>query len=144
MGAVAEPSGPRLTRVKGSLLVAGELQFLVVLRMWIGGFTFFCQLSFLSQSLNHLGLSGYLVRLGAHREHSGLWDVVAKPRVQPDPQEPALCTPEQGQARPGQLLGKAAPEARTGFAADADRSVVLHSAAVGQGGDMGPSHCEAW
>ena len=102
----------------------------------MGASPFSCQLSFLSQSLNHLWLSGYLVRLGAHRDHSGLWDIVAKPRVQPDPQEPALCAPEQGQARPGQLLGEAAPEARTGFAADADRSVVLHSASVGQGGDV--------
>lgn len=66
---------------------------------------------------------------GRHGEHSGLWDVVAKPRVQPDPQKPALCAPTRGEVRPGQLLGEAAPEARPGFATEHDWSVVLPTAA---------------
>lgn len=40
-------------------------------------------------------------------EHWGLWGVVAQPRVQPDPVEPALCAPEGGREGRG-LLQEAA------------------------------------
>lgn len=74
-----------------------------------------CPLSVVFESWWALRTPG---QAGRHGEHSGLWDVVSKPRVRPDPQKPALCAPKRGEGRPGQLLGEASLEARPGFATE--------------------------